>query len=129
MQITFGTEKYKGQPIEVAKVVTDTPCELSGQFNFKQEFSDNTRTDMFFIVRKIREASNGESFFAWYQIINHIRYDDRFVEAKQTELTEDSEGLLDIAGLSDENNIAITDLADYIAEIDERLSALEGSNE
>lgn len=126
MQITFGTEKYKGNPIEVAKVVTDTPSELSGQFNLKQEFSDTSRTDMFFIVRKIREASNGESFFAWYEIINHIRFDDRFVEAKQTELAEDSEGLLDVAGLADENGMAITDLADYMAEMDERITSLEG---
>lgn len=122
MQITFGTEKYKGQPIEVAKVVTDTPCELSGQFNLKQEFSDNTRTDMFFIVRKIREASNGESFFAWYEIINHIRFDDRFVEAKQTELAEDSAGLFDVADIVDENTTAIFDLAEIISDL------VEGGN-
>ena len=122
MQITFGTEKYKGQPIEVAKVVTDTPCELSGQFNLKQEFSDTTRTDMFFIVRKIREASNGESFFAWYEIINHIRFDDRFVEAKQTELAEDSAGLFDVADIVDENTTAIFDLAEIISDL------VEGGN-
>ena len=122
MQITFGTEKYKGQPIEVARVVTDTPCELSGQFNIKQEFSDTTRTDMFFIVRKIREASNGESFFAWYEIINHIRFDDRFVEAKQTELAEDSAGLFDVADIVDENTTAIFDLAEIISDL------VEGGN-
>lgn len=126
MEITFGTEKYKGQFIEVAKVVNDTPSELSGQFQWKQDFSNNTRTDMFFVVRKIRSATNGENFFDWYEIINHIRFDDRFVEAKQTELAEDSEGLLDVAGLADENGMAITDLADYMAEMDERITSLEG---
>ena len=63
MKITFGTEKYKGQLIEVAKVVGDTPSELSGQFQFKQEFPDCNQTDSFYIVRKIRSANNGEKFF------------------------------------------------------------------
>ena len=122
MKITFGTEKYKGQPIEVAKVVSDTPSELSGQFQLKQEFSDNTRTDMFFVVRKIRSATNGENFFDWYEIINHIRFDDRFVEAKQTELAEDSAGLFDVADIVDENTTAIFDLAEIISDL------VEGGN-
>lgn len=122
MQITFGTEKYKGQPIEVAKVVSDTPSELSGQFSLKQEFGDNTRTDMFYVVRKIRSATNGENFFDWYEVINHIRFDDRFVEAKQTELAEDSAGLFDVADIVDENTTAIFDLAEIISDL------VEGGN-
>lgn len=122
MQFVFGTEKIKGQPTEVVKVVSERPSELSGQFNIKQEFPDTTRTDMFFIVRKIREASNGESFFAWYEIINHIRFDDRFVEAKQTELAEDSAGLFDVADIVDENTTAIFDLAEIISDL------VEGGN-
>ena len=128
MQITFGTEKYKGQPIEVAKVVTDTPCELSGQFNLKQEFTDTTRTDMFYIVRKIRSATNGEKYFDWYEIINHVRFDDRFVPDKQAELEEDSAGILDLADLSDENSGAIIDIGEAIESLDERVAALEGGN-
>lgn len=128
MKITFGFENYKGQPIEVAKVVTDTPVELSGQFNLKQEFTDTTRTDIFFIKQKIREDSNGESYFTWYEIINHIRFDDRFVAGRQEELSNDSEGLYDVAELADDNSSAIFDLADIIAELDERISALEGGN-
>jgi hypothetical protein len=84
MQITFGTEKYKGQLIEVAKIVTDTPSELSGQFQFKQEFPDCNQTDSFYIVRKIREATNGESYYAWYEIINHYRYIDYFTPQKES---------------------------------------------
>jgi hypothetical protein len=128
MQITFGTEKYKGQPIEVAKVVTDTPCELSGQFNLKQEFTDTTRTDMFYIVRKIRSATNGEKYFDWYEIINHVRFDDRFVPDKKAELEEDSAGILDLADLSDENSGAIIDIGEAIESLDERVAALEGGN-
>ena len=40
--------------------------------------------------------------------------------------TENSDGVLDVASLADENNEAITDLADYIAEIESRVEALEG---
>lgn len=122
MEITFGTEKCKGQPIEVAKVVSDTPSELSGQFNLKQEFTDTTRTDMFYVVRKIRSATNGENFFDWYEIINHIRFDDRFVEDKQIELAEDSAGLFDVADIVDENTTAIFDLAEIISDL------VEGGN-
>ena len=128
MKIFFNSEIYKGQPIEVAKVVSDTPSELSGQFNLKQEFSDTTRTDMFYVVRKIRSATNGENYFDWYEIVNHIRFDDRFVSNKQIELEEDSAGILDLADLSDENSGAIIDIGEAIESLDERVAALEGGN-
>ena len=128
MKIFFNSEIYKGQPIEVAKVVSDTPSELSGQFNLKQEFSDTTRTDMFYVVRKIRSATNGENYFDWYEIVNHIRFDDRFIPDKQTELEEDSAGILDLADLSDENSGAIIDIGEAIESLDERVAALEGGN-
>lgn len=39
---------------------------------------------------------------------------------------ENSDGELDIANLADENNTAITDLAEYVASLEERIMELEG---
>ena len=38
---------------------------------------------------------------------------------------ENGGGVLDVAGLADENSTAITDLADYIASLEKRIIALE----
>lgn len=42
-------------------------------------------------------------------------------------ISENSDGLIDVASLGDENNEAITDLANYIANLEARVEALEGN--
>lgn len=41
-------------------------------------------------------------------------------------VSENSSGILDVAELSDENSSSIVDLGDFVAELDERVTALEG---
>lgn len=48
------------------------------------------------------------------------------VNTNTSGINENSEGLLDIAELSDENSMAITDIADYTAELEARIEELEG---
>ena len=48
------------------------------------------------------------------------------VNTNTSGINENSEGLLDIAELADENSMAITDIADYTAELEARIEELEG---
>lgn len=48
------------------------------------------------------------------------------VNTNTSGINENSEGLLDIAVLADENSMAITDIADYTAELEARIEELEG---
>ena len=41
-------------------------------------------------------------------------------------ITENSDAVVDVAALSDENSSAITDLGDYAGSLDERITELEG---
>ena len=71
MEYTFGTETNT----EVVKIVSDEPFEAEGNYNLVREYSDVTRTDMFHIVRKIREAESAGKYYKWYEISNYCRYD------------------------------------------------------
>ena len=44
-------------------------------------------------------------------------------------VSENSSGILDVAELSDENSSSIIDLGDFVAELDERVTALEEKGE
>lgn len=48
------------------------------------------------------------------------------VNTNTSGINENSEGLLDIADLADENSMAITDIADYTAGLEARIEELEG---
>lgn len=48
------------------------------------------------------------------------------VNTNTSGINENSDGLLDIANLADENSMAITDIADYTAELEARIEELEG---
>lgn len=48
------------------------------------------------------------------------------VNTNTSGINENSEGLLDIAELADENSMAITDIADYTAKLEARIEELEG---
>lgn len=59
---------------------------------------------------------------AFEQSVNVGLYADG-IDAKAN---ENNDGVLDIADLADENSTSITDLAEYVAELEERIAALEG---
>lgn len=48
------------------------------------------------------------------------------VNTNTSGINENSGGILDIAELADENSMAITDIADYTAELEARIEELEG---
>lgn len=48
------------------------------------------------------------------------------VNTNTSGINENSEGILDIADLADENSMAITDIADYTAALEARIEELEG---
>ena len=50
------------------------------------------------------------------------------VSANKQSINENSDGIFDLADLSDENSASILDLADYISQLEERVTQLEGGN-
>lgn len=51
------------------------------------------------------------------------------VSANKQSVNENSDGIFDLADLSDENSASILDLAEYISQLEERVAQLEGGNE
>ena len=51
---------------------------------------------------------------------------NRNVSDNKQSINENSDGIFDLADLSDENSASILDLADYISQLEERVSQLEG---
>ena len=50
-------------------------------------------------------------------------------QVQDNDINENSEAVCDIADLGQENADAITDMADYVNSLEERIEALEGGNE
>lgn len=48
------------------------------------------------------------------------------VDSNTNGVSENSDAVIDVAALSDENSTAITDLGDYAGSLDERITELEG---
>lgn len=52
-----------------------------------------------------------------------------FTDGAYSIANENSDGVLDLADLADENSLCIEDLAEMISDLEERVAALEGGNE
>ena len=74
MDYVFGT---KGGA-EVLKTVGDAHTGLTGYHQLEREYPDQTITDSFRIVRKLRSAEDAEGRCCdWYEIDHHYRMTDK----------------------------------------------------
>lgn len=74
MDYVFGT---KGGA-EVLKTIGDTHTSLTGYHQLEREYPDQTITDNFRVVRKLRSAEDaGGRCYDWYEIDRHYRMTDK----------------------------------------------------
>lgn len=74
MDYVFGT---KGGA-EVLKTIGDTHTSLTGYHQLEREYPDQTITDNFRVVRKLRSAEDaGGRCYDWYKIDHHYRMTDK----------------------------------------------------
>ena len=130
MEYTFGNRIQGNIVTEMVKTKDTKHSDLKGSITIERKYPDNIITDVFDVRSKYLSKEDSEgNCYDWYIIDNHYRYMDKYSPDKdhiEEMTTENSDGVLDVASLADENNEAITDLADYIAEIESRVEALEG---
>lgn len=114
MEYTFGTETHRGVTVEVVKVKSDGPIELSGKFTVEREYADAIYTDSFSVGKRIRAKYANGVFYTWYEIYNHIRYLDKFtpgIRATEQEITD--------------HDLSIMEAEQAITDLDLRLMELE----
>lgn len=74
MEYTFGTNG----PMEVLKTKGDHHTDFAGFRQVEQSYSDQTITDSFRIVRKLKSAEDVEgNCYDWYEIDRHYRVFDK----------------------------------------------------
>ena len=74
MDYVFGT---KGGA-EVLKTIGDAHTSLTGYHQLEREYPDQTITDNFRVVRKLRSAEDAEGrCYDWYEIDRHYRMTDK----------------------------------------------------
>ena len=115
MEYVFGTETRRGVMVEVLKVVSADPIRMSvGNYSIKREYTDSVITDNFTLVSKIRDKVSDGFYYAWYEIRDHYRYEDKFtpgIKATEQEITDQ-----DLAIMEAEQ--AITDLDIRVIELE-----------
>lgn len=116
MEYTFGAEIHRGVRVEVVKIKSEAPVELSGAFTVEREYQDAVYTDSFIVGRRIRAKYANGAFYTWYEIYNHIRYMDKFtpgIKATEQEITD--------------HDLSIMEAEQAITDLDLRLMELEMS--
>lgn len=74
MEYVYGTENE----IEVLRTKADAHTDLTGYHSVRIEYPDQTVTDNFRVVRKLRAAEDAEgNCYDWYEIDHHYRIADR----------------------------------------------------
>lgn len=123
MEYIFGTEIHRGVTVEVVKVKSDRPVELSGSFSVERKYTDAIITDNFIVVGCIRRKDKDGVFYAWYEIKNHCRYIDKFtpgigpVIEPVVESIDDTQDALCEA--SEDFDSRIADIEDALCELTE----------
>lgn len=128
MEYVFGTVERGGMIYECVKTVGDVHSHLSGFVHVETKYPEITQSDDFRVLGKYRSKESSEACFDWYLIDSHRTVVDRFTPVRagiESGISENQEGVLDIAELSDENSSAIVDLAEMVEELTERVGALE----
>lgn len=81
------------------------------------------------LVNSLVSMMNNQKFYTDADIAG-CRHTEGELGTKNDEqdggITENSDAVVDVAALSDENSTAITDLGDYAGSLDERITELEG---
>lgn len=74
MDYVFGTQGSA----ETLKTVGDAHTSLIGYHQLEREYPDQTITDSFRVVRKLRSAEDAEGrYYDWYEIDHHYRMTDK----------------------------------------------------
>lgn len=74
MEYVFGTKSC----IEVLKTKGGRHTDLTGYHQIEREYPDQTITDSFRVIRKLRSAEDAEgSCYDWYEIDRHYRMTDK----------------------------------------------------
>ena len=92
MNYVFGTEKER----EILKTKGDTHTNLTGYQQVSVEYPDQTITDNFHIIRKLRSRDDEEgNCYDWYEIDRHYRTIDKYkqLEEKNTQTAELTAGV------------------------------------
>ena len=81
------------------------------------------------MLASIMKNMSNQKFYTDADIAG-CRHTEGELGTKNTEqdggISENSDAVIDVAALSDENSTAITDLGDYAGSLDERITELEG---
>ncbi len=109
MDYVFGT---KGGA-EVLKTVGDAHTGLTGYHQIEREYPDQTITDSFRVVRKLRSAEDaGGRCYDWYEIDHHYRMTDKtgpVAERSAKATAELQDALCEQDAATDERLAAIED--------------------
>lgn len=126
MEYVFDAEKS----VETLRTKGTTHSDLTGFHELVREFPDQIITDKFRVVKKWKSGEDDEgNKYDWYFIDCHYRSTDKFTPARagiESEIGENQTAIFDVADLADENSNGLLDLAEYVAELEERISELEG---
>lgn len=119
MDYVFGTKGVA----EVLKTVGDAHTGLTGYHQLEREYPDQTITDSFRVVRKLRSAEDaGGRCYDWYEIDHHYRMTDKTgpvaeQAAKATAELQDAMCEQDTA-----NDERMSAIEDAICELDEAVN-------
>lgn len=73
MEYVFGTYGC----FDVVKIKSNTPADFFGYQRLKTSYSNQTVTDIFRVVRKIKiDVDESGNYYEWYEIDNHSRVID-----------------------------------------------------
>ena len=115
MEYVFGTQ---GE-IEVLKTKGDSHTDLTGYHQLEREYPDQTITDSFRVVRKLRSAEDAEGrCYDWYEIDRHYRMTDKtgpLAEQAAKTAAELQDALCEQDAATDER---VSTLEDAVCELD-----------
>ena len=99
------------------KVVSDRPITMTGTYTIERKYDTSYITDTFKIVRETAKKEADGLYYAWYEITDHTRYEDKFtpnIKLTEQEITE--------------QELALIEAEQTITDLDLRLMELEANN-
>lgn len=84
------------------------------------------------MLEKYDSSEDGEgNCYDFYYVDQHNRTVDNYLpnrEKIEEGITENGDAVMDVAELADENSGAIMDISELLADLEERVTTLEGGN-
>ena len=128
MEYVFGTKKAR----ETLRTKGRAHSNLSGWHNLENINDCQIITDSFYVLEKYDSSEDeGGNCYDFYYVGQHNRTVDNFLpnrEKIEEGITENGDAVMDVAELADENSGAIMDISELLADLEERVTALEGGN-